>query len=272
VTIVEGSMSALVTGGGTGVGRCIAKRLVSDGYHVTIMGRREEPLRQTKAALGENVSFVVGDVTVEADVTGAVHHACHRFPLKVAILAAGIGAGGSTIINTSLRSWRRVLSTNLDGAFLTLRAAASAMADNGGGSIVAVSSVAATTPHRQMASYAVSKAALESLVSNAANELGTHGVRVNAIRAGMIDTDMTSVLYRDASFVSRQLAQTPLERLGSVADVADAVSFLASPSAAWITGVCLEVDGGNHLRGPIEVDVSGLQRTKSPVESNGSAG
>jgi NAD(P)-dependent dehydrogenase (short-subunit alcohol dehydrogenase family) len=112
-----------------------------------------------------------------------------------------------------------------------------------------------------MASYAVSKAALESLVSNAANELGAHGIRVNAIRAGVIETDMTAVLYTAGSFASRQLALTPLERLGSVVDLADAVSFLTSPSAAWITGVCLEVDGGNHLRGPIEFEASDLERS-----------
>ncbi|EME17629.1 short-chain dehydrogenase/reductase SDR [Rhodococcus triatomae BKS 15-14] len=102
-----------------------------------------------------------------------------------------------------------------------------------------------------MSTYAVSKAALEALVTNGANELGRSGVRVNAIRAGIVDTEMTSGLYRDGAFVMRQLDETPLGRLGSSMDLADAVSFLVSPQASWITGVCLAVDGGNHLRGTI---------------------
>lgn len=254
--------SALVTGGGTGIGRCIAEKLVSDGYRVTIMGRRVETLQATQTALGAMVSIAVGDVTSETDVARAVRQADARAPLRVAILAAGIGAAQSAIVSTPLRSWRRVLDTNLDGAFITLQTSAKTIADNGGGSIVAVSSVAATRPHEGMTAYAVSKAALEALVSNGANDLGRDGVRVNAIRAGIVDTDMTSGLYRDGAFVVRQLDETPLGRLGTGTDLAEAVSFLVSRQASWITGVCLPVDGGNHLRGTIRVEThSGKSRS-----------
>lgn len=197
--------------------------------------------------------MVVGDVTEEADIERAVQHADGSAPLTVAILAAGVGGGASPIISTSWRAWRRVLSVNLDGAFLTLRSCAKVIARNGGGSIVAISSVAAASPARSMGPYAVSKAGLEALVTNAANELGADSVRVNAIRAGLIDTDLTAPLFLDESFVARQMRQTPLVRLGSTADVAEAVSFLIGPQATWITGTCLAVDGGNHLRGSVDV-------------------
>lgn len=252
-TVPAGGVSALVTGGGTGIGLRITERLVRDGYRVTVMGRREEPLRATRAALGERVSIAVGNVTDEADLERAVAEADHRAPLTVAVLAAGTGGAHTPLISTPLRSWRRVMATNLDGAFLTVQACADTIARNGGGSIIAVSSIAATKPHHGMAPYAVSKAALEALVTNAANELGSHGVRVNAIRAGLVDTDMTAGLYDDGTFILRQLNETPVGRLGAATDLADAVSFLASPQASWITGVCLAVDGGNHLRGSIEV-------------------
>ncbi|MCE0765965.1 SDR family oxidoreductase [Pseudonocardia kujensis] len=247
--------SALVTGGGTGIGRRITERLVQDGYFVTIMGRREEPLLDTQRLLGDKVSTAVGSVTNEADVALAVEQASARAPLTVAVLAAGTGGRHAKLASTPLRSWRRVLSTNLDGAFLTLRATAERIAQNGGGSIVAISSIAATRPHHGMAAYAISKAALEALVANGANELGEQGVRVNAIRAGIVDTDMTAGLYGNGGFVARQLSETPVGRLGAAKDLAEAVSFLVSPAASWITGVCLAVDGGNHLRGTVQVNV-----------------
>lgn len=248
--------SALVTGGGTGIGRRVAQRLVSDGYAVTIMGRRAQPLKATEAELGGMVSICVGDVTEEEHVAAAVRHANGIAPLRIAVLAAGTGGNGLPIVSTTLRSWRQVLAVNLDGAFITLSACAPVIARNGGGSIVAVSSVAATNPPRSLGTYAVSKAGLEALVSNAANELGGDNVRVNAVRAGVIDTDMTASLFRDDAFVSRQVRETPLPRLGSTGDVADAVSFLVGPGASWITGVCLAVDGGNHLRAAIDMQGS----------------
>lgn len=251
-----GQASALVTGGGTGIGRRVAERLVQDGYAVTIMGRREGPLKAVAAEFAESISIQVGDVTNEDDVALAIAQANGIAPLKVAVLAAGAGGDGSRIVSTSLKSWRDVLSVNLDGAFITLRAAARTISRNGGGSIIAISSVAATNPPRLLASYAVSKAALEALIANAANELGANGVRVNAIRAGAIQTEMTERLFRDEAFVARQVRQTPLARLGSTGDVAEAVSFLVGEGAAWITGACLAVDGGNHLRGAIELSGS----------------
>ncbi len=260
MTVLHTAASALVTGGGTGIGRHIAERLVRDGYQVTIVGRREGPLRSTQAALGDSVSIAIANVTSESEVALAVQQADARAPLKVAILAAGTGSAYSEVTSTPLRAWRRVLATNLDGAFITLRSSAITIAKNGGGSIVAVSSIAAVKPHPGMSPYAVSKAGLEALITNGANELGRDGVRVNAIRAGVVESDMTSGLYRDDAFAVRQLDETPLGRLGSAVDLAEAVSFLVSPQASWVTGVCLPVDGGNHLRGMIATGQPGLAR------------
>lgn len=122
------------------------------------------------------------------------------------------------------------------------------MAASGGGSIVAISSIAAPLTHRLMSAYCVSKAALEALVRNAADELGAVQVRVNAVRPGLVPTDLAAGLTTNEGIVADYLEQMPIRRLGEVEDIANGVRYLAGPESTWVTGQCFGIDGGHTLR------------------------
>jgi NAD(P)-dependent dehydrogenase (short-subunit alcohol dehydrogenase family) len=254
MTLPLSGSAALVTGGGSGIGLACARHLLADGASVTLMGRREERVREAAEGLraeapeGAVTSWSAGSVAEEEAVQRAVKVATAvTGALDIAVLAAGVGAAGPLLL-TEHQAWEGVLATNLTGAFLTLKHAGAAMARTGGGSVVAVSSVAAVRTHRFMAAYCVSKAGLDALVRNAADELGVAGVRVCSVRPGLVPTDMAARLEADDQVRGDYLAQMPVGRLGSVDDVAALVRFLAGPESSWVTGECISVDGGHHLR------------------------
>lgn len=247
--------SALITGGGSGIGFACAQHLLRDGCAVTLMGRSEERVKAAAAGLGEGARYAVGSVDDEDAVQHAVEIASDDGDLDVAVLAAGTGGGGPLLLQ-SRDDWERTLATNLTGAFLTLKHAAAAMAVSGGGSIVALSSIAGVRTHRFMTPYCVSKAGLEMLVMNAADELGAVGVRVNAVRPGLVPTDLSAGLTASDAIVGDYKAQMPISRLGTVDDIAAAVRYLAGPESGWVTGVCMSVDGGHHLRRGPWLDVT----------------
>jgi NAD(P)-dependent dehydrogenase (short-subunit alcohol dehydrogenase family) len=239
--------AALVTGGGSGIGLQTAKHLLRDSCAVTLMGRSEERVRAAAESLGDNATWSAGSVDDEDAVRVAVEVANASGTLDVAVLAAGTGTGGPILMGTR-EDWDRTMATNLTGAFLTIKHAGQAMAENGGGSIVALSSIAGVRTHRFMTPYCVSKAGLEMLVMNAADELGPMNIRVNAVRPGLVPTDLSSGLTASEPIVNDYLKQMPVSRLGTTDDIAAAVRYLAGDESAWVTGVCLSVDGGHHLR------------------------
>ena len=246
--------TALVTGGGSGIGLGCARALVRDACHVTIMGRSEARLLDAVGSLradapaGTLVQHAVGDVTGEDDVVAAVAKAAEPTGrLDVAVANAGAGAGGP-IFSTTVEMWRYTMDVNLTGTFLTIKHAGQKMAAGGGGAIVAISSIAGPVTHRFMAPYCASKAGLEMLVKVAADELGPLGIRCNVVRPGLVPTELADPLVQDAVVVDDYLDQMPLARLGRVDDVAAAVRYLAGPESEWVTGQCLAVDGGHSLR------------------------
>jgi NAD(P)-dependent dehydrogenase (short-subunit alcohol dehydrogenase family) len=250
--ILDGQV-ALVTGGGSGLGLGCARALAADGATVVLAGRDPERLAggaaEVRRLVGEDASVhTVGcDVTDEASVEAACAEAASLGRFTMVVANAGFGSAGPFHL-TTLEQWNSVLGTNLTGAFLTIKHAVAHLAGNGGGSIVAVSSIAGVRTHRYMTPYDVSKAGLEMLVQQVADELGHRGIRANAVRPGLVPTDASQALMATPEIHADYLEQMPLGRVGTVDDVAALVRFLLGPESAWITGACISVDGGHHLR------------------------
>ncbi|MCW5890802.1 MAG: SDR family oxidoreductase [bacterium] len=241
---------ALVTGGGSGIGLGCAQAFADAGARVALMGRDEGRLAGAVAALGaERAAAFAGDVGVEADVERVVGEVVARFGrLDVALNAAGTGSLAPVTTHPA-DEWARVMRTNLDGTFHCVKHQGAAMVAGGrGGSIVNVSSIAGALTHRLMSAYCVSKAGLEMLTRCAADELGEHGVRVNAIRPGLVPTDLATPLTSVPAVVENYRDLMPLRRLGSAWDIGRAALYLASDDAGWVTGQVLSVDGGHTLR------------------------
>ncbi|HJW69943.1 MAG TPA: SDR family oxidoreductase, partial [Candidatus Binatia bacterium] len=195
---------------------------------------------------GAAVRVAACDVTDEAAVAAAVQVAAVSGRLDIAIANAGGGAAGP-IVGMSLDEWRYAIDVNLAGTFLTIKHSARAMTACGG-AIVAMSSIAGVLTHRFMSAYCASKAGVEMLVRCAADELGGLGIRVNAVRPGLVPTDLAAPLAADDVVVADYLDQMPLGRLGTTDDIASAVRWLAGPESSWVTGQCLAIDGGHTLR------------------------
>jgi NAD(P)-dependent dehydrogenase (short-subunit alcohol dehydrogenase family) len=248
-------MAALVTGGGSGIGLGCAARFAADGAQVTIAGRTETRLAEavgeirTTAAAGATVRYVVCDVTVEADVERAVATALEPTGrLDVLFACAGGSLHGGPIIASDADGWRATVDLNLVGTFLCIKHAAIAMIRGGGGSIVGMSSIAGHTTHRLMSAYCASKAGIEMLVKCAADELGEHNIRVNAVQPGIVDTDLMSFITAGGPILDSYYDNMPVKRVGTVDDIAAAVRYLAGPESTWVTGQMLGIDGGHQLR------------------------
>jgi NAD(P)-dependent dehydrogenase (short-subunit alcohol dehydrogenase family) len=245
---LEGS-AALVTAGGTGIGLGIAMRLAADGALVTICARRENVLADAVKQIGHDARYIVCDVTDDAQVEAAVKAAAEPLGrLDIAVANAGGAATAGPLALTDLDGWNGTLALTLTSTLSTIKHSAPIMGRSGGGSIVAISSIAGHMTHRNLGSYAVAKSAVEMLVRNAADELGRYGVRVNAVRPGVVETDMAAGLIGTESVRADYIEQMPLGRVGRPEDIAGAVRFLAGPEASWITGQLLGVDGGHSLR------------------------
>jgi NAD(P)-dependent dehydrogenase (short-subunit alcohol dehydrogenase family) len=246
------NQNAFITGGGSGIGLACANALVRDGASVTLFGRDAGKLERAAAHVvqtcpGARVSVCPGDVRDENAVAAGITACLRAGPITIAIANAGTGAI-APLLSMDLSQWDSVLRTNLRGTVNTFTLAGRAIANGGGGSMCAISSIAGVRTHRFMSAYCVSKAAIDNLVQNAADELGAVGVRVNSVLPGLVDTDIAAGLFATKSVYADYLACMPLGRTGTVADIAAAVRFLCGPESSWITGVNLSVDGGHHLR------------------------
>lgn len=241
---------ALITGGGSGIGFACAHRLALDGARLVLAGRTASKLEQAAERLtneGHAVHTVVCDVTDESAVEVACADAAAFGRFTMVVANAGTGAAAPLHL-TSLAEWNEVMNTNLTGVFLTLKHSVPHLAANGGGAIVAISSIAAPLTHRYMTPYSVSKAGVEMLVRQAADELGSVGIRVNAVRPGLVPTDITAGLMAVESLVADYVEQMPLGRLGTAGDIGHVVRFLLGTESSWITGQCIGADGGHTLR------------------------
>ena len=244
--------NVFVTGGGSGIGLACARAFASDGANVLIMGRDEAKLVAAADELcslvdAGRIQFFVGDVCVEADVSAAAEQAAMEGVLDIAVANAGTGGLGP-IIATESESWDQIMQTNLNGTFYTIKHSGRWMAKSGGGAICAISSIAGVRTHRFMGPYCVSKAGIDMLVRNTADELGKDNVRVNSVCPGLVATELASGLLEMEEIYEDYLDCMPIRRHGEVDDIGQAVRFICGPESSWITGVVLSVDGGHHLR------------------------
>jgi NAD(P)-dependent dehydrogenase (short-subunit alcohol dehydrogenase family) len=247
--------NAYVTGGGSGIGKACARSFLVDGASVTLVGRNEEKLRAAVDDLasdvtdGASLGWAAADVADEDAVRESVNTSLERGggSLHLAVASAGVGTL-APVIATPLSEWDKVIATNLTGTFLTFKHAGAAIARSGGGALCAISSIAGIRTHPHGAAYCVSKAGVDMLVRNLADELGQAGVRVNSVCPGLVDTEISAGLFATDAVLEDYLDQMPIRRTGVVDDVAAAVRFLCGPESGWVTGTSLSVDGGQHLR------------------------
>ena len=233
---------AMVTGSTRGIGRAIAEALAGAGAKVAVIGRDAARAEQAAGEIGHGAKGFACDVTSEESVNGAVA-AIEKDLGGIDIL---VNNAGVTKDNVFLRlqdaDWDTVLEANLKGAFRTIRAASRGMMKKRWGRINNMSSLVGLIGNKGQATYAASKAGLIGLTKSIARELASRGITVNAVAPGFIETDMTNALTAEQR--DGLAKQIPLERLGKPEDVAQAVLFLASDSASYITGQVLVVDGG----------------------------
>ena len=263
-------LSALVTGGGSGIGLGTSARLIADGADVTICGRTEEKLQWAVETLGSVASsgphqagrarYVVADVTEEEQVAEAVRVAAgDRGRLDILFANAGGGHHMGPMVDADVVGVRATFDLNLTGTFLCIKHGAPLMAagvgtgvgggEAPGGSIIGMSSGAGGFPHRLLWAYGSAKAGVDMLCKYAAEELGKDGIRVNSLQPGIIDDELMEFIVAGGPLLDDYLDGMPISRVGTVEDVASAVRFLAGPESTWVTGVNLPVDGGHHLRG-----------------------
>lgn len=244
---LEGKL-ALITGGGTGLGLAIAQCMVTAGAIVVITGRREAVLQEAVARLGEAAHYLTNDICDLAGLDDLVAHieAMHG-PVDVLVNNAGVNLKKPALEVTD-EEFSRIMHTNLHAVFALTRAVATRMVARQQGAILMISSMAAYYGIDRVVAYAASKSAVEGMVRVLASELSVHGVRVNAIAPGFIETEMSrTAMNADPDRKSRALRRTPMGKFGRPDDVGHAAVFLASEAARYITGASLPVDGGNAI-------------------------
>ena len=240
---------ALVAGGTQGIGRGVATRLHAEGASVVVAGREVEPGREVAGALDAarpgSALFVAADVAQIASVRALIAGTLERFGrLDVAVVNAGM-VKAEPFLTDDETTWEATLATNLSGAYYCVREAARVMKP--GSSIVVTASTNSFWMERDLAVYNISKAGVAGLVRTAALDLAPLGIRVNAVAPGLIRTRMTTAITDNSGNATPYLATIPLGRFGEPADIAAAVSFLASGDADFVTGAFLLVDGGQTL-------------------------
>jgi len=243
----------LVTGGGSGIGKGVAEALVGAGARVMIVGRNPDRLSAAAddvRAMGPgSVRYEPADVTNEDEVARVVDAATTwSGRLHGTVHCAGGSETIGPITQVDSEAWRRTVDLNLNGTMYVLKHAARELVRGGGGSFVAISSIASSNTHRFFGAYGPTKAAIDNLMMVAADELGPSWVRVNGIRPGLTRTDLVAPVMQIPAVFDDYQINTPLPRVGEVEDVAALALFLLSDAAGWITGQVINVDGGQCLR------------------------
>jgi NAD(P)-dependent dehydrogenase (short-subunit alcohol dehydrogenase family) len=233
----------VVTGGASGIGEAIVRRLLAEGASVVAGDVNTERLDLLAKELGERFHGVRADVRSEGDVAALVAAALEIGPLDCGFNVAGLGAGG-LITDMELKDWQFVLDVCLTGVLLGMKHEGKAITAGGrGGAIVNISSLNSEVPMFGAAAYCSSKAGVAMLAKVGALEMAEAGIRVNAISPGLTDTPLTAMAFQVPGITQAYLERIPLNRAADPAEIAAAALFLASDDASYISGVNLFVDG-----------------------------
>ena len=240
----------LITGGSRGIGKSIAELFTKEGAKVIITSKNETALKKTAKELG-NIFYVKGDITKKNDVNNVVKKIIKKFGrIDVLINNAGVFPTFKKLHNISENEWKEVIDINLNGQYRFTKAVIPFMMKNGG-SIINMSSDAGLRSFENFYAdaYTASKAALVMLTKAWAVEYARNKIRVNCVCAAVVETDMTNKLWLNSSDKRKKaVLQHPLGRIGTGADIANAIMYFASDDSSWTTGSVLVVDGGASLK------------------------
>ncbi|MFD1262616.1 SDR family NAD(P)-dependent oxidoreductase [Thauera mechernichensis] len=237
---------AFVTGGGSGIGAATASRLAQEGATVVVCGRRREPLDEVAAgivAAGGKAEAVVADVSDEAGFTAALEAAAQRHGRLDVLVNNAMAYTWGSIEEMSTADWHANFATSVDGTFWGTRTAMRLMKGKGG-AIVNVSSICGQLGTPWMAGYSAAKAAIDNFSRAAAAEGAPHGIRVNVVIPAVVETPATAGMLADEASRRNTEKLIPMGRVGQPEELANAILFLASDEASYITGASLPVDGG----------------------------
>jgi NAD(P)-dependent dehydrogenase (short-subunit alcohol dehydrogenase family) len=245
---------AVITGAASGIGEATARLFAAEGASVLLADVDDRRGSRLASEIGERAVFVQADVSTELDIDLAVATCVQEFGgLDVMFNNAGVPGSTGGIEEIDVATWDHTLGVHLRGVFLGIRAAARVMRPQGYGSIINTSSVAAFRANMAGHDYSAAKAAIRQLTVTTANELGEHGVRVNAVCPGAIATSIfgraagldSETAQRTVDFMTAALSEAaPIRRTGQPIDIAEAVLWLASDSSAFVNGQAIAVDGG----------------------------
>jgi len=237
--------TALITGGGTGLGLGMARCFVASGAKVVLVGRRKEELEKARGVLGKNAFALMGDVTKLESVPSLVAEA-EKLAGPISILANNAGVHlKKPAVETSDAEFAKVIETHVFGAFALTREVGKRMIERKAGAILFTASMASLMGIPLVVAYSAAKSAYVGMVRTLAVELGPHGVRVNAIAPGWIASEMLDkALNGDPPRKAKILSRTPMNQFGEPDDIGWAAVYLCSPAAKFVTGVILPVDGG----------------------------
>lgn len=236
---------ALITGGAQGIGFACAQALAADGAQIVLADIKQNELTAAAKKLGGDTLALVCDVASPSDVNAMFDQIEQKLgAVSILVNNAGISLPGD-FLETSVEDFQKVIAVNLTGAFCVLQRAAKAMVkEKLAGSIVNMSSINAQVAIPSISAYCASKGGVMQLTKSSSLALAPHGIRVNAVGPGSIDTEMLAAVNANPEAMATVLSRTPLQRIGEPREIADVVAFLCSQKASYVTGETIYVDGG----------------------------
>ncbi|HMG10781.1 MAG TPA: SDR family oxidoreductase [Mucilaginibacter sp.] len=239
---------AIITGGASGLGLATTKKFIENNIQTIIIGRDENKLQKAAHALGELCHYKAFDLSNIKGIPALIDDITQEYGTPdILVNNAGINQKKSFTEVTD-EDFQQIIQTNLTAVFVISREVVKRMITTGGGSIINISSMASQYGIPYVISYTATKSAIEGMTRAMATELSPLGIRVNCVAPGFISTDMSAkALNNDAERKQKVMSRTPMGKLGEPEDIADAVLYLSSDAAKYVTGVILPVDGGNSI-------------------------